>query len=131
MKERIVKEIALPENIQCGISGNDVKIKGTSGTIEKNFLHNNIIMESREGKILVGCDKATRKEKKIIGTIVARIKNMIEGLQKPFEYKLQVCSVHFPMNVSVSPNKGELIIKNFLGETKERKAKILKNVEVK
>ena len=84
----------------------------------------------KEGnKLIIEIEKGSKKDKKLIKTTAAHIRNMISGLEKRFVYKLQICSVHFPMNVSVSGN--EVIIKNFLGERKERKAKILPGVEVK
>jgi len=39
--------------------------------------------------------------------------------------------VHFPMNVSVDKTNHVLVINNFLGEKKERRAKILPNTDVK
>jgi large subunit ribosomal protein L6 len=67
----------------------------------------------------------------MIGTVTAHIKNMIKGLTKKFKYKLQISNVHFPMTVTLDKSKNELVIKNFLGEKKERRIKIAKEVEVK
>lgn len=70
-----------------------------------------------------------KNHKKIIKTTEAHIKNMILGVTEGYEYRLQICSVHFP--ITASADKEKLSIKNFLGETKERKAKILPNVQLK
>lgn len=67
----------------------------------------------------------------MIGTIAAHIRNMIDGVMRGFQYKLQVCSVHFPISVSLDASKKFVVIKNFIGETKERKSEILENVDVK
>ncbi len=89
-----------------------------------------IEIKAENGKIILHADNATRREKKQLGTIKAHLMNMIKGLQEPFVYKLQICSVHFPMNVTVDESAREVVIKNFLGEVKERRAKILEGVDV-
>lgn len=95
--------------------------------MERKFVIHNISLKKEGNTIMLKADNSTKREKKIIGSIAAHIRNMLS--QKTFEYKLQICSVHFPINVSI--NNKQIIIKNFLGETKERKADILDNVDVK
>ena len=88
------------------------------------------LLFSKEGDTLtITGKKSTKREKKLIGTFVAHIKNMIQGVQSPFVYKLKICSSHFPMSVSVSNN--ELVVKNFLGEKNPRISKFNPSVSVK
>ena len=86
-------------------------------------------LEMKENKIIIKTQKSTKREKKQIKTILSHVKNMIKGMEDDFTYKLQICSLHFPMTVSIKENF--VIVKNFLGETKERKARILEGSEVK
>ena len=81
-----------------------------------------------DGKIVLSAKGATRRESKMIGTIWAHLKNMVKGIGEDFVYELEVCNVHFPMNVKVDGDK--ITIKSFLGETTERVAKILTGVKV-
>ncbi len=120
-------EIEIPQDIGVEVKDNEVIAKKDGKEIKRKFPK--VIVEKKENKIIIKTKGATKREKKQINTINAHIKNIIKGLQEKFVYKLQICSVHFPMNVSI--NENEMIIKNFLGEKKERKAKILPNVEVK
>jgi len=126
-EKEIIREIEIPEDIEVKIENNEVDIKSGGKEIKRRFSH--VIIEKKDNKIIIKTKKATKREKKQINAIASHIKNMLKGIKETFVYKLQICSVHFPMNVAV---KGEeVIVKNFLGETKERKAKILRDVEVK
>jgi large subunit ribosomal protein L6 len=80
------------------------------------------------GKVVLSVKSATRRESKMMGTIWAHLKNMIKGVEEDFEYKMEICNVHFPMNVKVEGEK--VVIKSFLGETKERVARIMPGVKV-
>lgn len=124
--KEIVKEIEIPKDTEVKVENNEVSIKSKGVEIKRRFAHATI--EKKDDKIIIKTRGATKREKKLINSIFSHIKNMLEGSKKEFVYKLQICAVHFPMSISV---KGEeVVIKNFLGETKERKAKILSGVKV-
>jgi len=129
MKKEIFQEIEIPKGIEVNIDGNLLKIKGESGEIEREFNFRGITVEKKENKIIIGKKVATKNDKKIINTIAAHIKNMIKGSNEKFEYKVKICSSHFPMSVEI--NNKEAVIKNFLGEKIPRKTKILEDVDVK
>jgi len=63
------------------------------------------------------------------GTLKAHIYNMIKGVTEGHEYKLKICSGHFPMNVSL--NGDVFTVKNFLGEKIPRTVKIKEGADVK
>ena len=128
MRKEIFQEIEVPEGMDAEIKGDILKIKSKDAEIEKKFGMNKISFEKKGGKIILGNKKATKNEKKMINTIAAHIRNMIAGLNEKYEYKLRICSSHFPITVEVNGN--EVLIKNFLGEKVPRKTRILKNVEV-
>jgi len=125
-RKRVEEIIEIPEGVEVKIE-KDMIIASKGGDEIKRRLGYDA--KIKDGKIILECEKPTKRDKKLIKTNTAHIRNMVAGLQEKFVYKLQICSVHFPMNVAVQGN--EVVIKNFLGETKERKAKILDGVEVK
>ncbi len=128
MKKELHKKIEIPEGVSAELEGNVLKIKGPEGENSRKFILTNLEI-SREGNtIIVGSKKATKKEKKMMNTIAAHMKNMILGVQKKFEYELKAVFSHFPVTIEVKGH--EFIIKNFLGEKTPRKAKILRGVEV-
>ena len=122
-------EIIIPSGVEADVFKNKLTLKGKEGENSREFDLGEINLEKKDEKIVLSCEKATKKEKRIINTSAAHIKNMIKGVQKKFEYQLKVCSSHFPITVKIEGN--DAIIKNFLGEKVDRKIKLPKNAEVK
>ena len=129
MKKEFYKELEIPSGIEISIEGNRIKITGPEGEIDKEFRIGKLDLKKKENKIILGYKKTTKKEKKLINTFIAHLKNMIKGVQKKFEYELKICFSHFPITVEIRGR--DVAIKNFLGESVARKMKILEGVEVK
>ena len=129
MKIEITEKLKIPEGVTVNIESHSIKAKGPKGENSKVIFHPRINIEQKDDFIVLNAKKATKNEKTILNTLKAHIRNLVNGVKEAYEYELKICSGHFPMNVSVQGN--ELIIKNFFGEKKPRKAKILQGVEVK
>ena len=125
----IQEKISIPEGIEINIEDGILKIKGPTGENERKLLNPKVKISKKDNFIILEAKKPTKKEKKIVNTFKAHINNLIKGVTEKFIYKLKICSRHFPINVSL--DKNVLTIKNFFGEKKPRKAKILKGVETK
>lgn len=126
MHETIEEILEMPGNVDAVLEGAELMMKGPKGEVKRRFACPIIV---KEKKIILSEQNATKNSKKIIMTSLAHIKNMVKGVLEGYTYTLQICFVHFPMTVKVE--KGELLIKNFLGESRDRKAKILPDVDVK
>ncbi len=127
IKNKVEYEIELPSDVEANLDGHILVIKGINGELQKKFAYPKIKINVKDNKILIQAIKPTKREKTYAGTFRAHIKNMILGVSKDFEYKLKICSGHFPMSVTVDHEK--VIIKNFLGEKIPRIAKILPGVK--
>lgn len=128
MKKDLFKKIEIPKGVEAEINDNKIKIKGPEGENIREFKIGKLNLEKKENGIILESKKATKREKKTMNTLEAHIKNMIQGVQKKFEYQLKIASSHFPINVEIKGK--EIIIKNFLGEKIPRKTKIPQNVDV-
>lgn len=128
MKQEIYQEIDIPEGVEIEVSENMVKAKGPEGENSKEMNFWRINVEKKERKVVLGNPKATKKEKKVMNTLAAHIRNLIKGVQEKFQYDLKVCSSHFPMTVESQNNK--VTIKNFWGEKIPREATIPEGAEV-
>ncbi len=125
-RKKINEIIEIPKEIDVQISGDSIKFTKQEKEINVRIFYD---LQKQDNKIILKNDNPTKRDKKIIKTMVALIRNAISGLQENYTYTLKICSIHFPMNVAVQEN--QVIIKNFLGESIPRKANILQDVEVK
>jgi len=128
MKKRHETFVKIPEGVDCTYSDNLIECKkGEKHFSEKVNLPGTKI-EVRDGKIIIICEKANRKDIKFIFSLVAHIKNAFKGMHEDFVYKLEVCNVHFPMTVKIDGDR--VVINNFLGEKRERTAEIIQGAKV-
>jgi large subunit ribosomal protein L6 len=128
MNKDLTREIEVPEGVTAVVSGNEFTVKGDGKELKRSFDLGKIKAEVKDKKIVLTAKGATRRESKMIGTTWAHLKNMVKGLGEDFVYELEVCNVHFPMNVKADGDK--IVIKSFLGETTERVARIMPEVKV-
>ena len=128
-KREIKTEIEIPEGITVEIDGKMVKTKGKAGEVVKKLFNPNIKINKVENKIVIKAIKSTKRERKMVNTFSAHIKNMLQGANETYKYKLKICSGHFPMNVSVKDN--EFAVKNYFGEKIPRVMKIKEGGNIK
>lgn len=130
MKRDIKKIINVPENIKISLALPKIIVEGPVGRVEKTFNVKGIEIKLEDKKIIITKEKATKKEKKIINTIASKIESMLKGVEKVFEYQLQICSTHFPISVNIDKQNNLLVIKNFLGENKDRIVKLFPEINI-
>jgi large subunit ribosomal protein L6 len=126
---QIKEEIKIPDGIQITIEGKTVHVKGQKGSLSKILSHPKITIAVQGAVVRISCSQSPRrKEKALIGTFKAHIRNMIKGVSQGYECKMKTVFSHFPIKTSVDGN--HLVIQNFLGERFPRRADILENVKV-
>ena len=116
------------EGASAKYDGEFMTVEGPKGTITKKLRYPNVSIKVEDGKVVIGTDKLTKKEKKVISTYRAHVKNLVKGVNEGFEYKLAVVFSKFPM--TVEHKGGEFIVKNLLGEKVPRVMTIPEGVEV-
>ena len=129
MKEKkIHEEVEIPEGVTAEYTNQELILKGPMGEARQKMVDPKVTIQVSD-KIIFTCDNSTRREKAKIGSYCAHARNLVRGVTEKFTYTLKICSGHFPMNVSV--NKGQFIIKNFLGEKVPRVLDLKPGVDVK
>jgi len=131
--------------VEVSVTARVVTVKGKLGQLVRDFKH--MPMECRIVKgsdipdeldaeneaaleksyVKVDLWFATRKQLASVRTVCSHIENMIVGVTRGFIYKMRFVYSHFPINVSLN---GEYVeIRNFLGERRVRKVKLLEGVK--
>ena len=129
MKQDITEKITVPDGVNVSINKHLVSIQGKHGSQGRNFIHPTITIDKKNNSVILNVKNGTLREKRLIKTFKSHIINMIHGSNEGYTYELKICSMHFPMTVTVEGN--ELIIKNFIGEKKPRRSKIINGVKVR
>jgi len=83
------KPIEIPKEVQVKIEGQKVIVSGPKGTLEREF-RPEIGFEIKEGKIFVFPKIESKVAKALWGTYRQLISNMIEGVVKGYEKKLEI-----------------------------------------
>jgi len=121
-------EIEVPEKVHVTLDGGVVKVKGPQGEVSKRLSHPRVKLEMKGKHVVISSELPRKKEKALVGTYGAHIRNMFVGATKGFEYKMKIVYAHFPIKTAV---KGDtFVIENFLGEKSPRKTKILGDTKV-
>lgn len=127
VKEMIL-EVVLPKGVTASMQGSVLMLKGASGETSRDFRNPKINVSVADDKVKLLANNASKREKTMLGTFRAHIRNMVRGVTDGHTYRLKICSGHFPMNVSVSGK--DFAVKNFLGEKIPRRFTIFDNVDV-
>jgi large subunit ribosomal protein L6 len=111
------------------IDGHKVTVRGSKATLTRDFSHAAVSLETDGKTVRVWAQWPRKKEAALVGTIESHIKNMITGVTKGYTYKLKIVFSHFPISVKLQDKA--VLVENFTGERRARKAKILGDVKVK
>jgi large subunit ribosomal protein L6 len=125
----IKEEVKIPTGVQVILEGKTVQVKGPKGSMSKLLSHPMIQLVVKDNVIQISCSQTPRRrEKALLGTFKAHLRNMIKGVTEGYECKMKTVFSHFPIKSNVEGN--QLLIQNFLGERFPRHAEILENVKV-
>ena len=93
------KLIEIPQGVKVEIAEREIKVSGPKGEL-KQFIHPEIKVESKDGKIFVSPKtELSKKGRGLWGLYRALISNMVEGVSKGFFKKLEIEGVGFKANV--------------------------------
>jgi len=126
---KIESHIAIPSGVSIVMDGNTIKVKGPRGELSRNFTHPRVDIAIGKENVSVSCEYPRIKDKAMVGTYVAHIKNMFKGVTIGFTYGLKIVFSHFPMKVTVKGNRVE--INNYMGGHAPRFANIVGDCKVK
>jgi large subunit ribosomal protein L6 len=125
----ISRTIPIPEGVVISLEGKKVIVRGSKATLARDFSFTAVSIETDGKNVRVWAKWPRKKEASLVGTIESHIKNMITGVTQGYTYKMKIVFSHFPITVKVQDRA--VMVENFTGERRPRKAKILGDVKVK
>jgi large subunit ribosomal protein L6 len=88
------KPVQIPNGVVVEVSGTTIKIKGPKGELQKK-LHENMQIEIKDNTITVVRPSDTQQNRELHGLTRNLIANMIEGVTKGFEKKMEIIGIGY------------------------------------
>ncbi len=122
------RTVQVPEGVNVTIDKMNVDVSGSLGQLQRELWYPGIVIKKVDSEIIIETAMSRREQLSMLGTFESHLKNMITGVSKGYEYKMKTVYSHFPIQVKTEGN--QVLIANFLGEKKTRKASIRGNSKV-
>ena len=130
VKSVLVQSIVeIPENIQLTLNNHQVRVQGPLGELTRDFSHAPIALVHEDNKVRVEARWPDKRTEATVGTIRSHIQNMVKGVTQGFTVKMKIVFAHFPMSIKI--NENQVVIENFFGERRPRRALIYGDVKIK
>jgi len=110
--------IKLPEGVKAELSGTTLTLSGKHGKATRSFDAKKVKVELKGNEVLIQSQLTA-----LLNSAVAHINNLAKGAGEGYAVKMQSLHSHFPVSFEVKGK--ELLIKNFIGEKKPRRANIV------
>ncbi len=120
--------VEIPENIQLTLDKYCVRVQGPLGELAKDFSHAPIALLQKDNKVAIEAMWPDKRTEATVGTIRSHIQNMIKGVTHGFTVRMKIVFAHFPMSIKI--NENQVIIENFFGERRPRRAPIYGDVKI-
>jgi large subunit ribosomal protein L6 len=92
---RIAKyPVPLPEKVEVSLKSDEISVKGPLGTLTQR-ISPNVKIEKVENQLEIKVNEVSRQADAMSGTLRALVANMVTGVTKGFEKKLQLVGVGY------------------------------------
>ena len=115
--------IDFKEPVKVSLQGQIVTLAKSETSESKAFRCKDIDFSLDGNSLVLSGHNEKKRTRSIMNTVKKHLENIVKGLDQGYEYRMKVVFSHFPMNLQVSGS--QVIINNFTGEKKPRKAKII------
>jgi large subunit ribosomal protein L6 len=88
------KPVAVPSGVTATVDGQTVKMKGPKGQLQF-VVHDDVEVKLENGQVKVNPRVETNRARALYGTARAQVANLVEGVTKGFEKKLEITGVGY------------------------------------
>jgi len=88
------RPVAVPSGVTASVDGQTVKVKGPKGQLQF-IVYDDVEVKFENGQVKVAPRSETKRARSLYGTARAQIANLVEGVTKGFEKKLEITGVGY------------------------------------
>ena len=88
------RPVAVPSGVTATVDGQTVKMKGPKGQLQF-VVHDDVEVKLDNGQVKVNPRVETNRARALYGTARAQVANLVEGVTKGFEKKLEITGVGY------------------------------------
>jgi large subunit ribosomal protein L6 len=88
------RPVSIPSGVTASVEGQTVKMKGPKGQLQL-VVHDDVEVKFDKGLISVNPRSETKRARSLYGTSRALVANLVEGVTKGFEKKLEITGVGY------------------------------------
>ena len=88
------RPVAIPSGVTASVEGQTVKVKGPKGQLQF-VVHDDVEVKFADGQVTVAPRVKTNRAQAMYGTARAQVANLVEGVTKGFEKKLEITGVGY------------------------------------
>jgi large subunit ribosomal protein L6 len=88
------KPVTIPSGVNASVEGQLVKVKGPKGALQLT-LHDDVSAKVEDGSVKVDPKSETKRARAMWGTYRALVANLMEGVTKGYERKLEINGVGY------------------------------------
>ncbi|KJC34659.1 50S ribosomal protein L6 [Bradyrhizobium sp. LTSP849] len=88
------RPVAVPSGVTATVDGQTVKMKGPKGQLQF-VVHDDVEVKLDSGQVKVNPRVETNRARALYGTARAQVANLVEGVTKGFEKKLEITGVGY------------------------------------
>ena len=88
------RPVTIPSGVTASVEGQTVKMKGPKGALQF-VVHDDVEVKFENGQVKVAPRIKTNRAQAMYGTARAQVANLVEGVTKGFEKKLEITGVGY------------------------------------
>jgi large subunit ribosomal protein L6 len=88
------KAVAIPSGVTANVEGQTVKMKGPKGALQL-VLHDDILAKTDKGTVTIEPRHETKRARSLWGTSRTLVANLVAGVTKGFEERLEITGVGY------------------------------------
>lgn len=92
------KPVDVPSGVTAAVDGQHVKVKGPKGELAFKA-HDDVVIEFKDGKVNVTPRDETKRARSMWGMSRTMVQNLVTGVTKGFEKKLEITGVGYRASV--------------------------------